>query len=293
VRIADALPAPRPPRLHLKGPTLSHLDGASQARIRTVVEDLEQVLLDFIREHQITHAEYRTATDLIIDSVRSGEESLLFDVFCEAAATDVGNVGRQGSPEAIEGPFYLPGAPALSGPFNVMPQREDEKGEPLLFHGTVVDTDGQPLGGVELDLWHADAEGLYSNIHPNIPDWNLRGRFTSEDDGSFRVLTILPPPYEIPKDGPTGTVLRALGRHFFRPAHLHVKLRHPDYAELTSQLYFRGGEYLDADVANAVRDGLVIELRNVDEPAEVAERGLDRPYVEARYDFVLVPMSKA
>ncbi|RZL73488.1 MAG: catechol 1,2-dioxygenase, partial [Rhodococcus sp. (in: high G+C Gram-positive bacteria)] len=157
--------------------------GTTETRIRTVVEDLEQVLLDFIRKHQITHTEYRAATDLIIDSIKAGEESLLFDVFFEAEATDVGNLGRDGSPEAIEGPFYLPGAPMLTGPLNVMPQRPDEKGEPLLFHGTVTGTDGKPLGGAELDLWHADADGLYSNIHPNIPDYNLRGRFTSEPDG--------------------------------------------------------------------------------------------------------------
>ena len=267
--------------------------GTTETRIRSVVEDLEQVLLDFIRKHQITHTEYRAATDLIIDSIKAGEESLLFDVFFEAEATDVGNLDRDGSPEAIEGPFYLPGAPMLAGPLNVMPQRPGEKGEPLLFHGTVTGTDGNPLGGAELDLWHADADGLYSNIHPNIPDYNLRGRFTSEPDGTFQVRTILPPPYEIPKDGPTGTVLRALGRHFFRPAHLHLKLRHRGYEEMTSQLYFQGGEYLDNDVAGAVRDGLVIALHTVDDPAQIAQRGLDRPFTDARYDFVLAPAPQA
>lgn len=268
-------------------------DDAAASRIRTIVEDLEQVLLEFIRKQQITHSEYRVATDLIVDSIKTGEETLLFDVFFEAEATDVGNIDRAGSPEAIEGPFYLPGAPMLTGPLHVMPQREDEKGEPLLFHGTVLGADGQPLAGVEVDLWHADADGLYSNIHPNTPDFNLRGRFTTDNDGTFRVLTILPPPYEIPKDGPTGTVLRALGRHFFRPAHLHVKLRHPDHEEMTSQLYFEGGEYLDDDVANGVRDGLVIALHTVDDPARIAENGLDRPYTDARYDFVLVSASAA
>ncbi|KJF19219.1 dioxygenase [Rhodococcus sp. AD45] len=266
---------------------MTHPDVAVDGRIHTVVEDLEQVLLEFVRKHQITHSDYRAATDLIIESIKAGEESLLFDVFFEAEATDVGNLGRDGSPEAIEGPFYLPGAPILDGPLNVMPQRGDEKGQPLLFRGTVTDTDGQPLGGVELDLWHADADGLYSNIHPNIPDYNLRGRFVSEADGTFRVLTILPPPYEIPKDGPTGTVLRALGRHFFRPAHLHIKLRHNDFEDMTSQLYFQGGAYLDNDVAGAVRDGLVIELREVDDTALISEQGLDHPYTDARYDFVL------
>jgi catechol 1,2-dioxygenase len=227
-------------------------------RVIEVVEDLEQTLLEFIRKHGITHDEYRKATDLIVASIKGGEESLLFDVFFEAEATDVGNADRVGSPAAIEG----------------------------AFRGRVSSTEGEPLGGAELDLWQADADGLYSSIHPGIPEWNLRGRFSSGDDGTFEVRTILPPPYEIPKDGPTGTVLGALGRHFFRPAHLHLKVRHPGFEELTSQLYFADGDYLTSDVANAVRDGLVVGL--------VPRDGQDGPgdgrsWLEATYDFQLEP----
>lgn len=229
-------------------------------RIKTVVEDLERTLLEFVRKHNITHSEYRAATDLVLAEVAAGEGSMLFDVFLEAETTDVGNVGRDGSPEAIEGPFYLPGAPVLDGPPYELPRRPDEAGDPLVFTGTVFATDDTPLAGVEVDMWHANAAGLYSQIHPGLPEWNLRGRLYTDARGRFEVRTIVPPPYEIPKDGPTGTLLNALGRHFYRPAHLHLKLRHPDGTEMTSQLYFEGGDYLDSDVANAVRDGLVVAL---------------------------------
>lgn len=259
-------------------------------RVRTVVEDLELTLLEFIRKHGITHEEYRAATDLIIAEVQAGEGSLLFDVFLEAAATDVGNIDRPGSMEAIEGPFYLPEAPVCAGPPYVLPQRPEEAGDVLVFGGRVTDTEGAPLAGVELDIWHADADGRYSQIHPGIPDWNLRGRLFTAADGSFEVTTILPPPYEIPSGGPTGTVLRALGRHCFRPAHLHLKIRRDGYVETTSQLYFAGGEYLDSDVASAVRDGLLLTLVRHDDPDEIAARGLSGDsFLEARYDFALMP----
>lgn len=258
-------------------------------RVLAVVEDLERTLLGFIRKHQITHDEYRVATDLIVAEVQAGEASLLFDVFLEAAATDVQNHDREGSIEAIEGPFYLPGAPWLDGPPYTLPQRPDEAGVPLLFHGRVTTESGEPLAGVELDLWQADADGLYSLIHPGIPDWNLRGRLRGDDQGLFELRTIAPPPYEIPKDGPTGLVLNALGRHFFRPAHLHVKLRHPYFGERTSQLYFEGGEYLDSDVASAVRKELVIHAEMVEDPELIAQRGVDVPFVDARYDFAFTP----
>jgi catechol 1,2-dioxygenase len=261
-------------------------------RIRTIVEDLERTLLRFIREHKITHDEYRCATDIILASVKAGEESLLYDVFLEAEATDIGNINRDGSVEAVEGPFYLPNAPRLAPPY-VLPRRADEAGEVLRFHGRVVSFDGSPLAGAEMDMWHADAAGFYSNVHPNIPDWNLRGRFESAPDGTFEVWTIVPPPYEIPKAGPTGIVLSSLGRHFFRPAHLHLKIRHPRHDQLTSQLYFEGGDYLDSDVANAVREELVAKLIRRDDLTDVAARGLRKPYFELNYDFALVPSEVA
>ncbi|WP_445183277.1 dioxygenase family protein [Pseudonocardia sp. Cha107L01] len=258
-------------------------------RVLTVVEELERTLVEFIRTHRITHAEYRSATDLLVAEVQAGEGSLLFDVFLEAAATDMDNHGREGSIEAIEGPFYLPGAPWLDGPPYVLTQRPDEAGIPLVFHGRISTERGDPLADVELDLWQADTHGQYSQIHPGIPEWNLRGRFRTDGQGHFAVRTIAPPPYEIPKDGPTGTVLSALGRHFFRPAHLHLKLRHDYFGERTSQLYFPAGEYLDSDVANAVRTELVLETTLVEDPERIAHQGLGQAFVDARYDFAFAP----
>ncbi|WP_434694892.1 hypothetical protein J3P89_16170 [Pseudomonas sp. Z1-14] len=258
----------------------------SNGRLVELVTALEEDLLDFMRRHRVTHSEYRAATDLIISSIKQGEESLLLDVFLEAQATDISNIDRVGSPEAIEGPFYVHGAPFLPAP-SVMPQRSDEPGTVLFFTGRVTNSLGHPVPEVEIDLWHADAQGLYSNIHPDIPDFNLRGRFRADSQGIFEVRTILPPPYEIPKAGPTGYLLSQMGRHYFRPAHLHMKLRHPDYDEMTSQLYFAGGEYLDSDVANAVRDGLIEELIYVTDIQQIESRELKAPFYIYEYNFVM------
>ncbi|MES2878535.1 MAG: catechol 1,2-dioxygenase [Pseudomonadota bacterium] len=257
-----------------------------QQRAKLVLEDLEKIMLDFVRKHQITHDEYRIATGILTATVKAGEETLLYDVFLEAEATDIGNLGREGSPQALEGPFHLPGAPLLQAPY-VLPQRPGEAGDILLFCGSVTDDTGKPMSGAEMDVWQADAQGLYSNIHPGIPDWNLRGRFVTDEDGFFEVRSIVPPPYEIPKNGPTGQVLKAMSRHFFRPAHLHVKVHAAGCLDLTTQLYFSGGQYLENDVANGVRDGLVTTLTRRDSQSALAAKGLDKPYIEVRYDFVL------
>ena len=258
-----------------------------ESRIKELVEDFEQTAIAFMRKHGITHDEYRAVTDIIVKSIKAGEESLLFDIFFEAESTDIANQRREGSPEAIEGPFYLPGAPELAKP-HVLPTRPQEAGETLLFLGQVCDMQGNPLADAELDVWQADAEGLYSNIHPGIPAWNLRGRIRTEKNGAFELRTIVPPPYEIPKHGPTGKVLSLLGRHYFRPAHLHVKVRHPSIGEMTSQIYFDGGEYLDSDVANAVRDGLIGKLERHPGGYDVAGKPVGSHY-RLRYDFTLAP----
>ncbi|RJF88609.1 catechol 1,2-dioxygenase [Oleomonas cavernae] len=256
------------------------------ARAQELVEGLQKTIFEFMREHKVTHDEYRVATDLLAETIQAGEQSLLYDIFFEAEVTDIANTGRDGSPEAIEGPFYLPGAPELEAPF-MLTQRADEKGDVLLFMGRVTDTAGRPLADAEIDLWHADADGRYSNIDPSVPAWNLRGRFRTDAEGRYKVRTIVPQSYEIPKCGPTGRVLDALGRHCFRPAHLHVKIRHPDVGEMTSQIYFKGGRYLESDSANAVRDGLIAELIRHERDEDLAAHNLDKPYFDVTYNFVL------
>ena len=133
---------------------------ATDNRVCHLLEELEQILVDFIREHDVTHAEYRTATEFIIASVKAGEESLLFDVFLEAESVDNDNLRHQGTIEAIEGPFYLPGAPMLEPPFR-LPRRADENGNALIFSGRVIDTDGnaKPDIGYRLTFRTEDRRG--------------------------------------------------------------------------------------------------------------------------------------
>lgn len=165
----------------------------------------------------------------------------------------------------------------------VMPQRPEEPGERLVFSGAVKTPDGQPIVGALLDVWHADATvpGTYSNIHPDQPDFNLRGKLQTDEQGRFDLKTIRPAPYRIPDQGPTGQLLNALGRHAWRPAHIHVKISADGYQPLTTQLYFQGDEFLDSDVASAVKDDLILPLQ----PAGTDEGS----HLALRCDFQLAP----
>ena len=71
-----------------------------------------------------------------------------------------------------------------------------------MFTGRVTGEDGEPLAGAELDVWHADAKGLYSGFDPTLPEGILRGKVLTDDDGRYEVRTIVPAPVHDPRGRP-------------------------------------------------------------------------------------------
>lgn len=231
-------------------------------RVAEVVESLVGVIGRDLVEHQVSYEEYRAGIGYLMEVAQSGELALLLDVFLDAVVEDATHHSDQASPSGIEGPYYVPDAPMLEAPY-VLPMRDDEPGETLIFSGQVTSSSGEPLAGTEIDLWHATADtpGEYSMISPALPPFLLRGRMLADGDGRFEVRTVMPAPYEIPNRGPTGRLLDLMARHAWRPAHIHAKISAPGHRTLTTQLYFAGGEYLDADSANAVKPELIRAAR--------------------------------
>jgi catechol 1,2-dioxygenase len=231
-------------------------------RVSTVARGVLDAIHDAIRRHQVTYPEYQAAKQWLIDVGEGGEWPLFLDVFVEHAVEEVTAEQQQGTTGTILGPYYLPGQDRLPATAT-LPMRPDEKGRPLVFAGQVRDLAGKPLGGAEVDIWQADADGYYSGFAPHLPQGNLRGIVLADDDGRFAIRTIQPAPYQIPTDGPTGALIAAAGWHPWRPAHLHMQVRAPGHRTVITQLYFDGGEWLDSDVADAVKPDLV--LRPVDD----------------------------
>ena len=257
-------------------------DITANPRVVEVVQPLLDRVGELIREKNVGYDEWHQAVHFMTDVANCGELPLLMAAFFEATVDEVANAASASSPTAIEGPYYVPGAPMLEPPY-VMPQRPHEPGEPLVFSGTVKNPHGQPIDGALLDVWHADATvpGTYSNIDPGPPEFNLRGKLHTDEQGHFELRTVRPAPYHIPDQGPTGRLLNALGGHSWRPAHLHVKLSADGYQTLTTQLYFQDGEFLDSDVARAVKDDLILPLQAAESDAG--------SHLTLRYDFELAP----
>jgi catechol 1,2-dioxygenase len=85
-------------------------------RLNQLFDDLNATLKDFIRDHQVTYAEYHRALSFLTEVGAKGETPLLFDVFLESTVDLVNNSERTGTATAVEGPFYLRYAPVLKSP---------------------------------------------------------------------------------------------------------------------------------------------------------------------------------
>jgi catechol 1,2-dioxygenase len=240
--------------------TVTAAETTTNARVQAIFTDVLDSLLGIIRKHQVTWEEYRVATEWLSQAGNQGYEiPLMLDVFLSTTVDDVNYAAQGGTESNVEGPFYVPDAQLLERPY-VLPQRQGEPGERLVFSGTVRSTDGSALAGALVDVWQASAGGEYSNFHPSVPEGNLRGRLATDANGRFEFETIVPPSYGIPDAGATAQLLTALGRHLIRPGHIHFKVSHPACRALTTQIYFEGDPFIDSDVVGAVKDSLVIDL---------------------------------
>lgn len=250
------------------------------ARVDKLAKRVLEAVHATIREEKVTYDEYNALKAWLIQVGQDGEWPLFLDVWIEHVVEEVATDHREGNKGTIEGPYYVPDAPEVADDNGVgtVPMRDGEPGTPLTWTGRVSSVDGSPLGDAKVEIWHADADGFYSQFAPGLPEWNLRGTNHVGPDGSFEIHTIQPAPYQIPTDGACGKLIAAAGWHAWRPAHIHVKVSAPGHELLTAQLYFPGDEHNDDDIASAVKPELVLDPKdNGDGTASV------------EYNFVLDP----
>jgi len=116
---------------------------------------------------------------------------------------------------------------------------------------------------------------------------NLRAVFHTDKNGRFGFCTEKPASYPVPTDGPVGTMLKALGRHAWRPAHLHFMISAEQHISLTTHLFVKGDPYLESDAVQAVKDSLIVDFSLSHDNAEADLFGLPTPYYKVQEDFVL------
>lgn len=262
-------------------------------RVQAIVNRIVRDLFVTIDELDIQPHEFWSAASYLTSAGVSGEYGLIaaglgfehfLDLRLDESEARLGVTG--GTPRTIEGPLYVAGAPESLGSARL--DQDPQPGEVLFMQGQVRDAKGQPVAGAQLEVWHANHLGRYSFFDPSQSPYNLRRTIRTDADGRYRFRTKLPVGYSVPPGGATETLLKAMGRHGTRPAHIHFFVTAADHRKLTTQINIDGDPYLWDDFAFATREGLVPALTRVDDPAALRANEVDAPFYSIEFDFDLV-----
>jgi protocatechuate 3,4-dioxygenase beta subunit len=242
---------------------IARMTGASP-RLHAVMTLLIRHLHAFVRESGLTQDEWRSGIDFLTRTGQMCSDSrqefiLLSDILGVSMLVDaVANHAEDGvSDSTVLGPFYAGPQRELDNGASILLREED--GEPLLMKGRVSDADGKPVAGAQVEVWQTATNQLYDVQDENQPHGHLRATFRTDAHGRYEFRTILPVSYPIPDDGPAGQLLRALGRHPFRPAHVHFMISAPSYRKLVTHLFLAGDKYLESDAVFGVKPSLVVQ----------------------------------
>ncbi len=266
---------------------------APDARMRQVGDALVRHLHGFIREVGPTQAEWQAGIDFL---TRTGQQCdqhrqefiLLSDVLGVSMLVDAIN-HRQvdgATQSTVLGPFYVEAPPVVDNGADIS---VGLPGAPLLVEGRVVSAaTGLGIAGATVDTWQADAAGFYDvqQLH-RLGGLRGRARLRTGDDGGFHFWTVKPSSYPVPADGPVGELLKAQGRHAWRPAHVHFMIAATGHSTLVTHVFEAGDAYLDSDVVFGVKQALIAPFDSC--PAGTAPDGrhMLEPYYRLRYDFAL------
>jgi protocatechuate 3,4-dioxygenase beta subunit len=273
-------------------------DNTPDPRLKQIMTSLVRHLHDFVKDVELTEEEWGVAVEFLTrtghmsDDVRQ-EFILLSDVLGVSMLVETINhrTGGQSTESTVLGPFHVVESPPRELGSNIA---LDGKGQPCLVSGKVTGPDGEPLAGALVDVWQANDDGFYDVQQPGIqPERNLRGLFTVDDEGRFWFRSVVPRYYPIPADGPVGQLLAATGRHPYRPAHLHFIVAAPGYRPVTTHVFVADSPYLDSDAVFGVKDSLVRDVPEVDDPARAAEVGLPNPFRTLTFDLTLLRADQA
>lgn len=266
-----------------------------QPRLREIMLSLIRHLHAFVREVDLSEAEWFQAIEILTEAGHmcsdKRQEFILFsDTLGVSMVVDLLNHRKpDGATEStVFGPFHRLGAPEM--PYGGNIAHLDKTGAAALVSGRVLDLDGKPIAGALLDVWQAQTNGLYDSQDAALGELHMRGKFTTDAEGRYLVRTVRPVHYPIPSDGPVGRMLRATGRHPWRPAHIHFVVSADGFEPVTTHLFDRTDEYLESDAVFAVKESLICDFaRHEAAEGEAAALGLTAPYYAAHFDFVLKP----
>ncbi|HEX5777778.1 MAG TPA: dioxygenase [Xanthobacteraceae bacterium] len=281
-------------QLQVTDAVLEAVNRTSDPRLRELTAALVRHLHDFAREVKLTEDEFRQACAYVASLGQHTNDthnevvlmsgSLGFSTL--VCLLNNGNNGQTETAANLLGPFWRMNSPHTENGGSIV--RSPTPGPAMFVNARVIDQHDRPIEGAEIDVWHSSPEGLYEQQDEKQAHMNLRGKFMTDADGRFSFRSILPAGYPIPINGPVGDLIRAQGRHNYRPAHLHFLIFKQGFKTLISQVYVKGDPHLETDVQFGVTRALVGNyVRHENEPAPAPD--VEGPWYSLDYTFRMEP----
>jgi len=264
-------------------------------RMREIMVSLTRHLHAFAREVHLTEEEWMAGIQFLTEVGQQCDEKrqefiLLSDTLGLSMLVTAQNNRKpaQCTESTVFGPFHREHSPehALGDDIS-----NGAEGEPCHVRGAVRGVDGKPVPGAKIEVWQADEDGYYDVQYDGLDRARARATLRSGPGGEFHFKSIVASAYPIPHDGPVGLMLAALGRHPWRPAHLHFMITAPGYERLITHVFRSGDRYLDSDAVFGVRSSLVADwIRH--EAGQAPDGTLSaQPFYTLDFDFVLNPLA--
>jgi catechol 1,2-dioxygenase len=273
---------------------LETVNRTADPRLRELTAALVRHLHDFAREVRLTEDEFRQAcayvaalgqhTNASHNEVVLMSGSLGFSTL--VCLLNNGNNGQTETAANLLGPFWRMNSPRTESGGSIV--RSPTPGPAMFVNAWITDQQGKSIEGAEVDIWHSSPDGLYEQQDEKQADMNLRGKFSTDATGHFAFRSVLPAGYPIPINGPVGDLIRAQGRHNYRPAHLHFLIYKTGFKTLISQVYVNGDPVLETDVQFGVTRALIGNyVRHENEPPPAPD--VEGPWYSLDYTFHMEP----
>lgn len=266
-------------------------------RTKFIFQSLVNHLHDFVRETSLTTEEWMIAINFLTETGKISSDIrqefiLLSDTLGVSTLVDsMNNAKPPGATEStVLGPFFTEDAHDVEKGDSIA---SEGKGDYMYVEGRVTDIQGRAIPNAVIDTWETDGHGLYDTQYDERVGPDCRGRLRTAEDGSYAFRAVVPVSYPIPNDGPVGRMMSKLGRHVFRPAHLHVQIHALGYESLTTALFFKGDPYLTSDAVFGVKASLIIEPEIMEDLVLSKSRGFKeaKPHAYLKHDFVLASVA--
>ena len=164
---------------------LARIRPDADPRMARIMTALVRHVHDFVREVELTPEEWEAGVAFLTELGRWCDDKrqeviLLSDILGVSMLVDAiaHRTHASVSETTVLGPFHRENPPRMVNGQNMSP---GVAGEPLEVEVRILDEDGTPLEGAQVDAWHTSPEGYYDSQLGD--EHNMRGRFVTGPDG--------------------------------------------------------------------------------------------------------------